>query len=155
MTVYQNITNCNSGKYDMSEGSWGLGFQDTGDGGRWAGPQHGRGQRSASVSSGLLVGGHGWWAPGAMISDVHFEMSSSLTPCELSEVSFIVSLKPQHCLIEDKHSGKICWEAPRIGGIDNPELKKQKQAHSLKYRSRCLCSFSFGWALHVTQCPNF
>lgn len=72
MTMYQNITNCNSGKYDMSEGSWGLGFQDTGDGGRWAGPQHGRGQRSASVSSGLLVGGHGWWTPGAMISDVHF-----------------------------------------------------------------------------------
>ena len=42
-----------------------------------------------------------------------------------------------------------------IGGIDNPELKEQKQAHSLKYRSRCLGSFSFGWALHVSQCPHF
>ena len=42
-----------------------------------------------------------------------------------------------------------------IGAIGNLGLKEQKTAHSLKYRSRCLGSFSFGWAPHVTQCPPF
>lgn len=42
-----------------------------------------------------------------------------------------------------------------IGAIGNLGLKEQKPAHSLKYRSRYLGSFSFGWAPHVTQCPPF
>ena len=58
MTMEHNITNCSCGKYYISEGNRGLGFQDTGDGGRWAGPQHDGGQRSTPVSSGMLAEGH-------------------------------------------------------------------------------------------------
>lgn len=43
----------------MSEASWGLSFRMLVTVGGGAAPQHGGGQRSASVRSGMLAGGHG------------------------------------------------------------------------------------------------